>query len=265
VFFLAVVLPGAFLAFALGSSFTRAALFWIALLVVLLALGSGLGLAIDALRGRLRRGPGGSRRDPAPIAAFASYAAGFTIAAGIESAWFLGACLETRTAETSRLEPVLAAGGQVTIFLSRYVRPVHGDIVLCRVPRSDGAMTGSPAALARVLAKPYDAIQARGGRLLVDGIELDLRRTDQQKALEKAGRAEKRRRLLPGYAAATATLAAGAQLDWSAGEWGPHILPGEAWLVILDPGDTAAGAPDPVLPAKAIVIGREHLLGRAIR
>jgi hypothetical protein len=263
-FFAALVFPAAIFAFAVWSSFSPAALLWIALLLALFSLACAAGPAVEALRGRLF-GSGGRASAPASIGALAAYAAAFTVLLGVEAGWFLTSSLESRRAETSRLEPVIAAGRSVTVLRSRYVRPVHGDVVLCRAPWPGEAPAAAPETLARVVARPRDTVQVRQGRLLVDGIEIDLRRNDQRKALERAGRAERRRQLLPGSKPPSDGLLPGAQIDWGGAGRGPLLIPEGCWLVILDVGEMDIG-PDGSSspPARGILVGKEHLLGRAL-
>jgi hypothetical protein len=262
--FVAVAFPAAMFAFAVWSSFSPAALPWISVMMLLVVLACAAGPTASALKGQLFA----DRRRvvaPAGIGLLASYAAAFTVLLGIEIVWFLVACLETRTTETSRLEPLLPAGRKVTVLLSRYLRPVHGDVVLCRMPAAGGGGGAAPEVLARVLARPGDTIQSRAGKLLVDGVEVDLRRNDQKKALEKAGRAERRRHLLPGSKPPSGGLANGSVLDWGGSDWGPHSIPEPCWLVVLDVGDMEVGSDGSSgPPAKGALVGKDHLLGRAI-
>ena len=264
-FFVAVVFPAAIFAFAVWSSFSPSALPWIAATLVLLSLLCALGPSIDALRGRLFDRVQGKRPSPASIGALASYASVFTVLLCVETVWFLTGCLESRKVETSRLEPVIPAGGSLTVLRSRYLRPVHGDIILSSVPVPGETPANAPEALARVVATPRDTLQVRQGKLLVDGVEIDLRRNDQRLGIEKAGRAERRRQLLPGSKPSSDGLRPGFQLDWGTSEWGPYLIPEACWLVVLDVGEMDVGperAPAP--PSRGIIVGREHILGRAL-
>jgi hypothetical protein len=269
-FFVVVVFPAAIFAFAVWSSFSRSALPGIAATLLLLSLACALGPAIDALRGRLFDDAQGRHRSPASIGALASYSAAFTVLLGIEAVWFLAGCLESRKVETSRLAPLVSAGSTVTVLRSGYLRPVHGDIILSSVPAPGETTPGetvalAPEALARVVATPRDTIQVRQGKLLVDGVEIDLRKNDQRLGIERAGRAERRRQLLPGSKPSSDGLRVGFQLDWAGSEWGPHVIPEALWLVVLDVGEMDVGPEEgPAPPSRGILVGKEHILGRAL-
>ena len=147
------------------------------------------------------------------------------------------------------------------VLLSRYVRPVHEDVVLYW-PRAAGPESSRAPVLGRVLAKPGDRLEARQGSLVVNGMGLDLDRADQRFALEQAGRSEKLRRglstvlhPLSGGAPVPPGCGPGACLRWDEGDWGPAVLPQGLYLVLPDEESIAP---------RASYVPRADILGRVI-
>jgi hypothetical protein len=126
--------------------------------------------------------------------------------------------------------------------------------------------------------------------LLVNGIEIDLDRTDQRKLLEKGGRSEKRRRMLSvlhylsGGHRTLETALPGTLLAWESQDWGPQVLPGGVFFVLPDmepedllehfsstkmpppPGDATPGKPPPGnhRARTGLFISRSDILGRVV-
>jgi signal peptidase I len=84
------------------------------------------------------------------------------------------------------MEPTVATGDRVLVnkaayglrlplvdrYLVEFDGPRRGDVVVLRSP------TGGPVLLKRVVAVPGDRVAIRAGRLLLDGVEADLRHDD---------------------------------------------------------------------------------------
>ena len=221
VIFVGLVLPLALFAYVVLGSFDRGALARIAIVVLLLLVACAAG----AFRSMPRRGTRPAARTPS-VGILGFHAAAITFLVAVEVIWFLQTFLGSRTVQTGAFEPAVSTGQEVTVAYSKYVRPVHGDIVLF-------AGQGNRVILGRVLAKPRDRMELRGGAVLVNNLPLDLR-SDQRRDLERAGRQDRRRRLLPGQRAPDADITDGRDFALGGSDWGPFTVPEKRLLVIPD-------------------------------
>ena len=243
--FVGLVLPVCLFAYVVLGSFDRGALARIAFVVLLLLLVCAAG----AYRSVSRGDPGSPARTP-PLGILGFHAAALTFLVAVEVIWFLQTFLGSRLVQTPSFEPFISAGQAVTVAYSRYVRPVHGDIVLL-------AGSGNRLMLGKVLAKPRDRMELRGGALLVNNVALDLR-SDQRRELERAGRQDRRRRILPGQRAPdAATDGGGFSLEGE--DWGPFTVPTQSFLVIPD---EVMGTPR--AERAAVLIPESSLRGRML-
>lgn len=272
--YLGLVLPGAILAYIVWASWDAAVLTSIVGFLAAFLLLCGFGPLRVMLRGLEQ-----PRKRPA-VWVLEMYAALVALGAALEVRWFLENCVDEARVQTSSLEPILAKGEAAVVLLSRYVRPVHGDVVLVRA--------GETRLLGRVLAKSDDSVEARDGRLFVNGIELALHRTDQRRELEQAGRAGRtvrRRRmvdLLPwiGRSASPIAIAGpGGFVSWTERGWGPSTVPCGSTLILPDgilpdgilPGaDAIAATSDGAARAapsslRGRLVQNEDIVGRVIR
>jgi TM2 domain-containing membrane protein YozV len=246
VIFVGLVLPLALFAYVVLGSFDRGALARIAVVVFLLLVACAAG----AFRSVPRRGTRAAAPPPS-VGVLGFHAAAITFLVAVEVIWFLQTFLGSRTVQTGAFEPTVSAGQEVTAAFSKYVRPVHGDIVLF-------AGQGNRIILGRVLAKPRDRMELRGGAVLVNNLLLDLR-SDQRRDLERAGRQDRRRRLLPGQRAPDADTAEGREFALSGPDWGPFTVPEKSFLVIPDEVMGTPGA-----PRSAVLIPESSLRGRIL-
>jgi signal peptidase I len=254
--FLLLVFPLVLFAYGLWYSFSRTALGACALfLLVFLVVSAVVPVAAACRRARARRG----RVARPGVRTVALYASGIAILTAGETLFFLNAIFESRRVVSARLEPLLARGGVVTVLRSRYVNPVHGDVVLYEDP----AASEATERLARVLAVPGDAVEARGGRLLVNGIPIDLAGGDQRLELETAGRAERRKRFLSSFTGqGPARFQDGDAVEWGGADWGPRVVPGGAYLFLPDaePKASIPAAPG----ASGLIVPKRRLRGRVL-
>jgi len=244
--FVGLVLPVSLFAYVVLGSFDHGALARIAFVVLLLLLVCAAG----AYRSVSRGGSGGPARTPA-IGILGFHAAALTFLVAVEVIWFLQTFLGSRLVQTGSFEPFVSAGQGVTVAYSRYVRPVHGDIVLFAGP-------GNRLMLGKVLAKPRDRMELRGGALLVNSVALDLR-SDQRRELERAGRQDRRRRILPGQRAPDAGTTDGGGFSLEGEDWGPFTVPEQSFLVIPD---EVMGTPRTA--RAAVLIPESSLRGRML-
>jgi len=252
---LGLLVPGMISVYIVWSSFSAALLFWLGLTALVFLLASGAGAARLVLRG-LALVP------TRPVWVLEAFAALVALGVVLEVRLLLTSRLEPLVVTSSRLEPLYASQEEVTVLISGYVRPVHGDVILYRVPHA-GAGESPLRLLGRVLAKPKDSIAARGGGLLVNGILLDLKRSDQRWALEKAGRAE--RRWWHSRGENLDPERQGERVDWRSGDWGPFVLPLDTLLVLSDePGAQSTAVSGETLPSGTLVQKRD-ILGRVVR
>jgi hypothetical protein len=247
VIFVGLVLPVALFAYIVLGSFDHGALARIALVVFLLLLVCAAG----AFRAVSSRSPRVPARTPL-VGILGLHAAAITFFVAVEVIWFLQTFLGSRLVQTGIFEPIVSAGEEVTIAYSRYVRPVHGDIVLF-------AGSGNRLVLGRVLAKPRDRMELRGGILLVNNVALDLR-SDQRRELERAGRHDRRLRILPGQRMPDAETADGREFSLGGEDWGPFTVPAQSFLVISEevmgtPGATGTGVLIPESSLRGRIIG----------
>lgn len=268
--YLAFVLPGSiFLYVGLSSPGSGVYLGVAAFLLAFLLLGS-----VGPVRKSLW-GPTDSR-PRRPLWLLESYAAVVALMVTLEVEWFLRNCFATKSVETSCLAPFVAPGDRLTVLLSSYVRPVHGDLLLLfRNPLEPGAVSAgtNPLELSKlglVLARAGDTIRSANGKLIVNGLELNLARSDQRFDLERAGRTERRRRFFAPLR--LAGKAAGANpaelpravldgsLPWGTAEWGPHVVPRGLCFMLLDAGDCVA---DPI-GHQGVFVQKAYIAGRAI-
>jgi hypothetical protein len=253
---LGLLLPGIIFVYIVWSSFSAALFFWLGLtaLAFLLACGAG---AARLVRRRLAAIP------PRPIWVLEMFAALVALGAVLELRLCLTNRLEPFVVTSSRLEPLYGPHEEVTVLLSGYVRPVHGDVILYRSPH--GGSGESPLRLlGRVLAKPRDSIAARDGGLLVNGMLLDLKRTDQRWALEKAGRAE-RRRWWHSRGQDLDPQRQGGRIDWRSGDWGPFVLAPDTLLVLRDERGTQSTTVNEEAPPAGTLVQKRDILGRVVR
>lgn len=254
-FFAGVLMPTALFSYVVLASFDRGALGRICLIVFIFLALCATGAFLASSGSTKRRPPGASPRAPSRpphVGILGGHAAALTFLVAFETMWFLQTFLGTRAVETGAFEPLLARGQVVTVAYSRYVRPVHGDFVLFTSGKEGGREL-----LGRVLAKPRDSIELKGGRLYVNGLEVDLRR-DQRKDLEKAGRRERRWRILPGQSPSPASAEDSRELTLNGDAWGPFLVPEKRLLAIPDDVSVTGGVP------RAVLIPESSLLGRAI-
>ncbi len=223
--FLAALLPGALLAYVVWS-FSTVAAPWILLILTALLLCSGLGPAATVWS---QRGEPLARGVRMP--AIAAYGCIVVIAILAVSAWILSAHISTAYVRSRALEPLFQSGDRVVLLSSRFIRPVHGEVIaFARAP-------GKVISLGRVLATPRDTVALSSGQITVNGLRLDLSRTDQRRSFERAGRRHRTVRTVHAVKAfflgtpAPDTGATGVQLvgdDW-------HLrLPRRVYLVLPD-------------------------------
>ncbi len=270
--FLGAVLPLGFFLFFTWA-FSNEALFWVLLAVGALLLLGGIGPALRAFRGRAPTNPD-RRRSRVVITGYACVVA---LAVLAESGWFLVNHLDTVRVSSLFLEPIAHQGEHATVLLSGFTRPVHGEVILfARSSSRPPPRKKQEPGLGRILAKPGDAVSLRDDRVFVNGVRLDLQRTDQRRTLEKAGRRLRRRRFLERLFTRADDLAAirteGLHLggaDWSI------VLPPKSYLVLPDVNPAATdGAARPPLEGKgedapspiptAWLVDRSEILGRMI-
>lgn len=267
VLYLGLVLPAWIFSYMIWAPFSGAAL-WLTLGLLAFLLLCGTGASRLARRGGRARGSEARAAPPPPMPVrpwvLGSYASILLLGAGLELFGFLGSCLCTLGVKSSSLEPLLSKGDQVKVLLSSYVRPVHGDVVLFRSsPRESGR------ALGRVLAKAGDTLSLRGGKVIVNGLELDLERNDQRWELEQAGRKERSRRLL----SPLPPLRGEGPLPWKdpsggglSADWGPFLLPRDRCIVIPDiEGDLDLGGSNVEARwTEAVLVPKRDTLGRVL-
>ncbi|MBI4601504.1 MAG: hypothetical protein HY721_06010 [Planctomycetes bacterium] len=245
--FLALVLPGAVLACVVWSHHGTALL---AGLVTGLAVLEVLGAAGAALRARR----GGGRKPPLWV--LEAHAAIVVLGVALEARWLAREWFGHARVETDALEPAARRGEGLVLVTSRYVRPVHGDIVLFR-DAGDGRVR-----LGRAIAGDRDIIAVRGGALLVNGVPLDLTRADQRRELELARPREKLRAGLPLLMAALAGGRAEPderEVRWDAADRGPFVLPGGDVILVPDAGEWGAAV------RRGLLVHKQDILGRALR
>lgn len=279
--FLGLVVPAGVFGFILWPWPGISAYFYVSLAVALFLVACGTGPARTALR--LRRG---EDQGPSPRRAatwmLESYAAILILAATFEVQWFVAMSIGRVRIHTERLAPLYARGDEAIVVLSRFVRPVHGDVILLK---GLGERDGGPGAVAgmtlgRVLAKEGDTLWAGGGRLVVNGVEIHLGRTDQRRAIERAGRGQRVRRAIhvPFLTPPEPKIASDAWkvgVSWGAGEWGPFYLPADSFLALLDAEEGGSGAPQVGTlgsegrgvprPSRAVLVHKGDIAGRVIR
>ncbi len=269
--FLFVLLPMSFFLFFMWA-FSERALF-----LVLIGLGTclilgALGPAVHAFRSSSLR-PRGRRS-----VGVAVYASVIALAFAAESGWFLFKHLETVRVSSEFLEPLVGQGEDAAILLSRYARPVHGEVVLIapspdRVVRAD-----SQRRLGRVIATPGDDVSLQKGNVFVNGIRIDFARSDQRRRLEKAGRRIRRERLVTSLFSGEADLTAirDRRVSLQGEDW-KFVLPAGSYLVAPDvrpsvepsveePGGTTFGekSRSPSRVPVAWLVDRSDVVGRMI-
>lgn len=257
--FLLGVLPAAVFAFLVASSFTWKSVYWIAVVVVTFGLACALGPLLVVLRAR--RGAAERPKPPPSRWVLGSYVAAGVLLAVLEAVLFLGPSLRTARVDSSALEPILSRGDTVTVLVSPYVHPVHGDVVLFRIRLGSEESAASPAdssghrsftRLGRVLAEGNDRVEAQDGRLLVNEVPLDLSRTDQAWLLAKAGRAERRRRALRSLLKPVEMLfpwlgekVVQDVVRWDAQTLEPSVVPEGSLLILPDWEQDSVAPPQP--------------------
>jgi hypothetical protein len=259
--FLAVVLPGMVIAYLVGCDAGATLLIVLPLACLLFCAACGA----SALR--RSRDAGAAARRRRPLWVLEAYAALVSLAAVLELRAFLDGSLTTCTVETSALAPVLERGERCLVVVTKYVRPVHGDVVLLghEVPGGRSAVGGSPqpgARLARVLAGPGDRVERRDRRLYVNGIEIDLSRTDQQHAIEMAGRKLRQQLVRAIHAVSERTDAAPGlpgSFEWESEAGGAAAILVQSALIVPD----ASGWEG--MPRRALVVHKKDIVGRALR
>ncbi len=284
--FLGIALPGAIFSYIVWSTWDVGVILSIGAFLAAFLLGCGVGPARRGFRSASRDLAGRVAR-PA-VWVLESYVAAVALGTTLEVRWFLESCFDWEEVKTAALAPLFSRGDAVTVLLSSYVRPVHGDVVLCRAswtgPEREAA--GTVLELGRVLAKPGDSIQARQGKLIVNGITLELARNDQRWDLEKAGRRERRRRALSSiplfpFAVPQAGSLEGAsrlgRLSWEGIDWGPFVLPRDTSMILPDesasapvspgeaPAPPAGGPPSLSARFQGQLVQKADILGRAVR
>ena len=149
-------------------------------------------------------------------------------------------------------KPLVGQGDEAAILLSRYARPVHGEVVLFaqspdRVVRAD-----SQRHLGRVIATPGDDVSLQKGNVFVNGIRIDFERSDQRRRLEKAGRRIRRERLVTSLFSRKSDLTAIRDRRVS--------LQGEDWKIVLPAGSYLV-APDVLAPEPSVEASRGKTFG----
>lgn len=260
-----VVLPGVLLAY-IGLSSRGAGVGWVALslLAVFLAL-AAVGPVRAAWRGALRL------RSRPPLWRLECHAALVALLVVFEVRLLLWDSFQKHTVQTASLEPFIGVGETVTVLRSSIVRPVHGDLLWCRVKDARDAGAEPALMLGLALACAGDLVQADGERLLVNGIELDLGRGDQRFELERAGRGTRRRRFFAALRRSTPTKAdssvSSPELDfeWGTGCEGTLLVPPATTLVLLDAVDHAlATTVSGSLRHRGWLVHKRDIVGRVI-
>lgn len=261
--FLFVVLPLSFFLFFTWA-FSESALFWVLIGLGTFLLLGGLGPALRAFRSP----PLGRRARPS-TRVVAAYACVMALAVVAESSWFLVQDLETVRVSSAYLEPLAREGETATILLSRFTRPVHGEVILFgglsadRLPPEDDKRQ----CLGRVLAKPGDAVALQKGTVFVNGIRIQWERTDQRRSLEKAGRRIRRDRILTSLFSHEDDLGAvrDGRLRLSGEDW-KLVLPKDVYLVVpdVDVSDRGSDGTRPIRGPAAWLVDRSDVLGRMI-
>lgn len=276
--YLLLVFPGALLTCVAFPTPGFHALGWAAFLLGGFLAFVATGAALSALGRGGRRGTGAPAVQRPRLWVLESYAALVVLAMAGEASWLLAGGVTSARVRTRALEPLAAPGDSLFVLCSRHARPVHGEIVLLTISRPPGssqAPGGSeqgglaprepePIGLGRVIARPGDTVAAEVGELRVNGLLLDLGGPDQRRDLEKAGRAERRRRLvslLPFVHDAppppVEVMRDG--LRWGCEQtWGPFVLPQDALLVLPDREESL----EPCVCGS--IVSRTDILGRAI-
>ncbi len=266
--YLSLVIPGAILLYiGLSSPGSGVLLAVVSLIFVFLLLG-----AVGPVRASLRAAH--APQACKPLWLLEGYAALVALGLTLETGWFFRSCFVVKAVKTYCLSPFVSQADRLTVLLSRYVRPVHGDLLLCQPRASITACNASePTSLLRlglVLAREGDTICARGGKLLVNGLDLALRRSDQRLELERAGRLERRRRFfaplrlvgrsIGGIAVDLPPTALEAPLQWGGPDWGPYVVPQRRYYMLLDEGDCS-----PVSERhQGVFVQKSDIAGRAI-
>ncbi|HVR74748.1 MAG TPA: hypothetical protein VMT52_10470 [Planctomycetota bacterium] len=279
--FLGLVVPAGVFGFILWPWPGISSYFYVSLAVALFLVACGTGPARTAIRIRRGEDQGPSPRRAATWV-LESYAAILILGATFEVQWLVAMSIGRARVHTERLAPLYARGDEAVVVLSRFVRPVHGDVILLKgVGVKDVGPGAAPErTLGRVLAKEGDTLWAGDGKLVVNGVELQLARTDQRRAIERAGRGQRVRRAIhvPFLAPPEPKIGSEAWkvgVSWGAGEWGPFYLPADSFLVLLDaeeggsgaprvsaPGSEGRGAPR---PSRAVLVHKGDIAGRVIR
>jgi len=252
--FLVLFLPGAILLYIDSSSRGSQLVLALALLALLLLCGA------DAARVVLRSS--GSKGRKPSVWIIETCAALIALGAVLEVRWFVENCLESVTVGTSRLEPIVSQGDEVTVVRSKYVEPVYGDVLLFRV-RGAGGVPTKASRLGRVLARPGDFITAKEGSLIVNGVPLDLTRNDLRRKLERAERRKRYSlsRIFSPRLDATAASQDG-YLYWEDKAWGPYVLPEAMFLLRAD--TDAVGSASIAGGSRGTLVKRRDVLGRVL-
>lgn len=266
--FLFIVLPLSFFLFFTWA-FNENALFWVLVGLGTFLVFGALGPTVHAFRDSA---PHAGVRPSIGIAAYASV---IVLAFAAESGWFLFNHLETVRVSSEFLEPLARQGDDTTILLSRYVRPVHGEVILFARSPDRAAREDDRRCLGRVIAKPGDAVSLEKGEVLVNGIRIDFERSDQRRRLEKAGRGIRRERFVTSLFGAEADLSAiRDRRVFLQGEDWTLVLPAGSYLVAPDvrlpierSGETSPGEREPPSPSRvpvAWLVDRTAVVGRMI-